>query len=76
VAIIKQNNRLKITFSKHPKLIGHLESQGNHHFLCFYSNKILGIHSIPFQVENGKIKGFTLRVNDFVETEPYLFTKK
>jgi CubicO group peptidase (beta-lactamase class C family) len=76
VAIIKQNNRLKITFSKHPKLIGHLESQGNHHFLCFYSNKILGIHSIPFQVENGKVKGFTLKVNDFVETEPYQFTKK
>jgi CubicO group peptidase (beta-lactamase class C family) len=76
VTVTRKENRLKMSFSKHPNLIGHLESQGNHNFLCFYSNKILGIHSIPFKMENGKITGFTLRVNDFVEMEPYPFTKK
>jgi CubicO group peptidase (beta-lactamase class C family) len=76
VTIRRVNDRLKMYFSKHPNLMGHLESQGNHQFLCFYSNKILGIHSIPFQMTNGKITGFTLKVNDFVETEPYQFTKK
>jgi hypothetical protein len=76
VTVTRKENRLKMYFSKHPNLIGHLESQGNHSFLCFYSNKILGIHSIPFKMNNGKITGLTLRVNDFVETEPYEFTKK
>ena len=75
IAIKKEKNNLNIHFSNHPDLIGKLEHIKNDVFLCTYSNPTMGIVEIPFNIENEKVNGLTLRVADFVEFTPYIFVK-
>ncbi|MGE5437066.1 MAG: serine hydrolase [Syntrophothermus sp.] len=77
IEIEKDGNNLKMVFKdNHPDLVGKLESIGDDKFLCTYSQEIFGIKEIPFVVENGKVKSFTLSVADFVEFTTYNFVKE
>lgn len=67
--------QLAIGFSNHPKLSVSLESIGGNDFMINYNNPTLGIHLTVFTVEDGKVKSLTLKVNDFVEFQPYTFVK-
>jgi CubicO group peptidase (beta-lactamase class C family) len=71
-----EHAKLAIHFSHHPKLIGQLELLADNSFLCTYSIPTFGIKVIPFHVEQGKVKSFTLRVADFVEYSAYEFAKQ
>lgn len=75
IEIKKENNKLNIYFSHHPKNIGHLDAYGGHDFMCTYSDITCGIKMISFTAENEKIKSVSLRVNDFIDLLPYEFTR-
>jgi CubicO group peptidase (beta-lactamase class C family) len=76
IQIILEKNQLLIKFSNHPFLTARLESLGNNRFLCTYSDPTFGdSREFPFVVEEGKVKSFTLSVDDFVEFTTYQFVK-
>lgn len=68
------NGKLKVVFEHHD-IFATLEPKGKNDFLCTFSSPILGIHPAPFGVENGKVKNMTIKVNDFIEYDPYIFEK-
>ena len=70
-----EENKLNIYFSNHPDLIGKLEHIQNNNYLCTYTMPIMGTVEIPFKIENNKVIGLTLRVDDFIEFTPYEFKK-
>jgi CubicO group peptidase (beta-lactamase class C family) len=74
VKMDKKKN-LSLHFSNHPNLVGTLEHISNGNFLCSYNNPTFGVVQIPFKIENGKVKGMTLVVADFVEFTTYDFKK-
>jgi len=76
IEIKLENKLLNIHFSNHPDLTAKLEYLDNNIFLCTYSDPIFGIKEFPFKIDDGKVKGFTLTVNDFVEMTPYEFVKE
>lgn len=69
-------SELLMKFEHHPQLTAKLESLGAQHFLCTFSDPIMGIKPLPFHTEGDKVTGFTLRLADFVEFTTYEFTKK
>lgn len=69
-----ENGQLKVYFEHHDGY-ALLEPKGGNDFLCTFSNPLLGIFSVPFTVENNKVKNVSIKVNDFVEYDPYLFEK-
>jgi CubicO group peptidase (beta-lactamase class C family) len=71
-----EQGKLNIHFSHHPGKTGRLEYTGGHDFLCTYSDVTLGTHILPFTVENRQVKSVSVKVNDFVEYDPYVFVKK
>jgi hypothetical protein len=76
VSILVDKSSLIIRFSHHPQLTGKLDVLKGNTFLCTYSSPTYGIKTFPFYVKDGKVTGFTLTVNDFVEFTPYEFVKK
>ncbi|MGV3539583.1 MAG: serine hydrolase, partial [Rufibacter sp.] len=68
-------DHLVISFSRHPKLEGHLYPLGNGKFLCKYSIEVFGEEEISFEIKDGKVEGLLLKVSDFVEYDPYPFKK-
>jgi hypothetical protein len=69
-------NGLKVTLTHHQDSYGTLEPLGGHEFLCTYSSVLFGVHPMPFEVQDGKVKGLKLKVNDFIEYGAYDFVKK
>ncbi|EAY28657.1 serine hydrolase [Microscilla marina] len=76
VEIKKRKGKLILHFANHPQLKGQLEYLKDNHFLCTYSDYLLGVKAFPFEVSNGKVKSFVLSVNGFVEYTTYKFLKK
>lgn len=72
----KDGNTLKLLFQHHPNLIGKLEPLGGNRFLLSFNDPLFGIKPVNFNVENGKVKKFILRVADFVEFTSYEFVRK
>jgi len=67
---------LQMHFSHHPQLTGHLKILEDNTFVCYYNPVTWGVKEIPFTVENGKVTGLTVTVNDFIDFLPYDFTRK
>jgi hypothetical protein len=40
-----------------------------------YSNPAFGIFPLRFTTDENKVTAVTIKVNDFLETDPYMFTK-
>jgi len=70
------DNKLQMKFEHHPDLVGTLEYMDNNEFMTTYSPIAYGIFASKFKVENGKVQSVTIKVNDFVEFDPYVFEKK
>jgi hypothetical protein len=70
-----EGGHLNIYFAHHPDLIGRLEHIQNDNFLCTYSQSIIGIEEIPFNIADNKVTGLKLRVDAFLEFTPYAFIK-
>lgn len=75
INISKSGQMLICRFEHHPDLIGYMEYMDNNEFRITYSNIGYGIYPSKFTVKDGKVLSVEIRSNDFVETDPYLFTK-
>lgn len=70
------DNKLELSLEHHSKITGKLEYIGNSRFLCTYSDPLYGIKVFPFEIVDGKVKSFTLYVDDFIDFQPYKFIKQ
>jgi CubicO group peptidase (beta-lactamase class C family) len=75
VTISKSGNMLICRLQHHPDLIGYLEYMDNEEFRLTYSNIGYGIHPAKFSLQDGKPVAIKISVNDFVESDSYLFVK-
>jgi len=48
----------------------------NDEWLLQYDNILYGIYSVKFKIGAGKVISLVTRESDFVEYDPYTFTKK
>ncbi|MDQ7948155.1 MAG: serine hydrolase domain-containing protein [Pedobacter sp.] len=73
--IEREGDRYILTLAYHPGLEGILTPLNEKAMKCTYSNVLFGEKAFPFEIEDGKIKGFTLYVDSFVESDGYTFVK-
>ncbi len=76
INIAQKANALEISFPLNPGMTASLLPIDNEKWLIEYSNIEYGIFSTNFKYENGKLAGFILPVNPFVEGESYFFEKE
>ena len=69
------NGGLVVTFRSHENLVANLVYIGNDEWMIRYENIEYGIYKIKFKIQNKKVIAVDIKVNDFVEYDPYLFTK-
>lgn len=62
-------------FQHHPDLIGYMEYMDNNEFQMTYSNIGYGIYPAKFSLKDGMPVAVEVQVNDFVESDSYLFVK-
>lgn len=74
--VVMENSELLMRFEHHPNMYAKLGALGGNRFFCTFSDPEFGTAIFPFKVENGKVKGVTVKVADFVEYTPYEFVKK
>jgi CubicO group peptidase (beta-lactamase class C family) len=70
-----ENNDLEMRFEHHPKMFAHLQPLGANRFYVTFSDPTYGKAVFPFTVQNGTVTGVRVKVADFVEYNPYDFTK-
>jgi CubicO group peptidase (beta-lactamase class C family) len=69
------NNTLVLDSPIHPKLSKSIKSQGGDSFWCIFTNHAFGHSVINFTVQDKKVKMMTMKVEDNIEMQPYIFTK-
>jgi CubicO group peptidase (beta-lactamase class C family) len=75
ITISKNENRLVCRFEHHPDLVGYMDYMDNNQFRVTFSNIGYGIYPATFTIANGKATAVLIRVNDFLESDPYLFVR-
>ncbi len=75
IVIVKNENYLLCRFQHHPELIGVMDYMDNNEFRMKYSNAGYGVYPAKFTLKNGKPDGIEIQVNDFLESDSYLFVK-
>jgi CubicO group peptidase (beta-lactamase class C family) len=75
MTVVQENDELRMKFSHHPHMYAKLESLGGNRFYATFTDPEFSKAVFPFHVENGKVKSVTVKVADFVEYNPYEFTK-
>lgn len=73
--IKKENDAYVITLEYHPQLKGLLTPFKQDLLTCTYNHPMFGQVQFPFVIEQGKIRSFTLFVDNFVEADGYEFRK-
>ncbi|MDB5253493.1 MAG: serine hydrolase [Flaviaesturariibacter sp.] len=76
ISVTKSGNGLLIQFSAKPELNAHLDYMDKGDWLMTYNNIEYGIFSIRFDIAGGAVRSVTTRQNEFVEYDPYTYTKK
>ncbi|MFD1469672.1 serine hydrolase [Hymenobacter caeli] len=76
VTVEVQGKQLLVHFSHHPNLLATLDYMDDDQFRTTYSNPAYGILPAAFGAQAGGVRTLELRVNPFLEPEPYLFTKE
>lgn len=75
ITISKNDNQLLCRFQHHPELIAVLDYMDNNTFRIRYSNHGYGVFPAKFALKNGKPSAVEIQVNEFVESDAYLFVK-
>ena len=71
-----KKNELRMHFEHHPNLIATLKPIAGNRFYVKFSDPTFGQSAVfPFLVQDGQVKGVRVKVADFVEYTPYVFTK-
>jgi hypothetical protein len=73
--LTENNGGMVVTFNSHNNLTANLVYIGKDEWMIQYENIEYGIFKIKFKVQNKKVISVDIKVNDFVEYDPYLFTK-
>ena len=76
ITISQTGNRLKINFDAKPDLNATLDYMDHGEWLLQYNNIEYGVFAIRFEIADKKVKSITTKQNEFVEYDPYTFTKK
>jgi hypothetical protein len=76
ITVSAENNDLKIKFNSHANLIGTVQYMDSDEWLITYNHPAFGIFPIKFKTEGNKVQSVEIKVNDFIEFDPYTFTKK
>jgi len=75
ITISKSGNMLICRFQHHPDLIGYMEYIDSNEFRITYSNIGYGIYPVKFTLKDSMPVSVEIKVNDFVESDSYLFVK-
>ena len=67
---------LQITFDNHPGMKATLQYMSDDEWLLSYNSIAYGIFPLKFDTKNNKVLSTSVKVNDFLEYDPYLFTKQ
>lgn len=70
------NGGLRVLLSHHPSATASLQAMSGNEFLCTFANPTFGIHPARFDAPFGVVQSLALKVNDFIEYDPYIFVKK
>jgi hypothetical protein len=76
MTVKREGGKLNMYFSRHPNVVGRLQPKEGNTFLCTYSDPTFGIYPAPFTVEGNAVKSVSVKVNDFLEYDPYVFVRK
>lgn len=76
ITITKNGNDLSVNFSGHNNLKAAVQYLDNDEWLITYSNPSFGIFPLKFKTANNKVVSVDIKVNDFIEYDPYTFTKQ
>lgn len=76
ITITQDKNNLKITFPDHRNLSASLQYMDNDKWLLTYNNPAFGIFPLAFTTKGNKVVSADVKVNDFLEFDPYTFNKK
>ncbi|MBK8700866.1 MAG: serine hydrolase [Saprospiraceae bacterium] len=75
LTITQNGKHLEIIFHSHQNLRAALSYMGNEEWLISYHNIEYGLFPIRFKLEKGKPKSISIKVNEYVEYDPYEFEK-
>lgn len=75
IQIKAEKGKLVMHFAHHPQLTGNMLPLGDNDFVCTYDPVSWGAKKIPFTVQNGKVISVTVSINEFIDPNPYVFTK-
>ncbi len=75
VFIEKQQGLYILRLEHHPKLRAELTPNSTTTLTCTYNHPMFGKTKLPVDIVEGRVKGFTLFVDAFVEAEGYHFRK-
>ena len=75
IHISPQKDHLLIQFETKPDLMATLEYMDEGAWLLKYNNVVYGRFSVNFKLIGNKVVSLTTQQNDFVEYDPYVFTK-
>ncbi len=76
LTVTAKDKHLVLRFSNHPKLTATLDYMDNDEWLLRYDNTEYGVFATKFGLSNNKVQSLTVRANEFIEYDPYVFTKK
>ena len=65
-----------MSFDSHPKLIASLQYMDGGKWLLSYNSIAYGIFPLEFEMKEGKVISTDVKVNDFLEYDPYHFVKQ
>lgn len=74
--VVLNNGELQMKFSHHLNMYAKLEALGGNRFYATFSDPEFSKAIFPFETAGGKVKSVTVKVADFIEYNPYIFTKK
>lgn len=75
MSITAEANRLRLRFNTHEGLTASLTYMDKNEWLLEYDNVEYGIFAIQFDRAGQRIQSVSIRANEFVEYDPYVFTK-
>jgi len=76
IFITRMGNNLLIKFGNHKDLTATLQYMDSGEWLMTYNNPSFGIFPLRFTTDDNKVTAVTIKVNDFLETDPYVFIKQ
>lgn len=76
VTITEKGDALEVKYNSHAQLKASLQYMDNEEWLLTYNNRAFGIFPLKFKTNNSKVVSTSIKASDFVEFDPYIFTKQ